>query len=212
MDLGQSIIIGLSILMGLWYIVGASINRKRGIATYHWIHKGLETTGKVSEGRWIGSSGSGARLTVGKADRPFHRVEVVFLLDSREILPLWLVNLLRNKQDEMILKANLRSMPTAEVEVGRTGTREMKGLLSGAETAPFESVASTTGIEILSRGKADEAQLAQLRSFIEKHSNAIKRISLQRQQPHLILRANLPPLREEEAEAFFNDLKAWLAG
>ncbi len=212
MDLGQSIIIGLSVFMGLWYIVGATINRRRGVATFRWLREGMETTGKVTEARWIGSSGSGARLTVGKADRPFQRIEVVFLLDSREILPLWLVNLLRNKRDEMILKANLRSLPSGEIEVGRTGSKDVKVLKAGSDSAPYQQVTTTAGFEVLSRGKADETQLGQLQSFIEKYSASVKRISLQRQMPHLIVRADLPRMREEAAETFFKDLNAWLMG
>ena len=210
MNLGQYIIIGLSIFMGLWYIIFASINRKRGIATFHWLRDGLQTTGKVSEARWIGSSGSGARLTVGRADRPFQRIEVVFLLESREILPLWLVNLLRNKRDEMILKANLRSLPSGEIEVCRSGSKDVKELLAGGKSSPYQQVASVAGLEVLSRGNANEVQVAKLQSFIEKYNSAVKRISLQRQMPHLIIRADLPPIREEGSDKFFEDLNAWL--
>ena len=102
MDLGQWIVIGLSVVMGVWFAVGSFYNRRRGIGTYRWIQSGLKRLGKISEAAWIGSSGSGARLTVGKAEAPFRRIEVVFLLESREILPLWLFNRVRNKQDEMI--------------------------------------------------------------------------------------------------------------
>ncbi|MGD2028198.1 MAG: hypothetical protein PVI99_10310 [Anaerolineales bacterium] len=210
MDLGQYIIIGLSIFFALWYFVGAIINRKRGVATFHWLRDGLETNGKVTEARWIGSSGSGARLTVGVAQPPFQRIEVVFLLDSREILPLWLVNLLRNKRDEMILKANLRSRPSVELEIGRQGSKDVKVLKAGGDMPPYQQAGTAAGFDILSRGKANETQLARLQSFIEKYNTSIKRISLQRQMPHLILRTDLPPLREKEAEAFFRDLNEWL--
>ena len=173
MDLGQTIIIGLSIFLGLWYIIGSITNRRRGLETFRWLREALGTTGKVDEARWIGSSGSGARLTVSKANRPFQRIEVVFLLDSRELLPLWLVNLMRGKQDEMILKATLRSLPS-----GR---------------------------------KVNDIHLAVLQSFIDNNHTALKRISLQKKMPHLILRADLPPLREGNLESFFNELIDWLS-
>jgi len=165
----------------------------------------------VTEAKWIGSSGSGARLTVGKANRPFQRVEVVFLLDSREILPLWLFNLLRNKSDEMILKANLRSRPFGEVEVGRPGTKEIKTILSATERPPFSLENHVAGLDVYTRGKLNEDQTAQLTAFIEKYSPALMRLSLQRGMPHLILRLRLPPMREAGYEDFFEDLKAWLS-
>lgn len=211
MDPGQYIIIGLSIFLGLWYIVGSTINRKRGVVTFHWLRDGLETMGKVSEARWIGSSGSGARLTINQADRPFQRIEVVFLLDSREIMPLWVVNLIRGKQDEMILKATLRSRPSGEFEVGRSGSKDVRNLLSGNDSSPHQHVSTTSGFEVFSKGKSNETQLANLQSIINHHHLAINRISLQQQVPHLILRADLPPLREANLEEFFKDLASWLS-
>jgi len=211
MDPGQYIIIGLSIFLGLWYIVGSTINRKRGVVTFHWLRDGLETMGKVSEARWIGSSGSGARLTINQADRPFQRIEVVFLLDSREIMPLWVVHLIRGKQDEMILKATLRSRPSGEFEVGRSGSKDVRNLLSGNDSSPHQHVSTTSGFEVFSKGKSNETQLANLQSIINHHHLAINRISLQQQVPHLILRADLPPLREANLEEFFKDLASWLS-
>lgn len=211
MNLGQYVVIGLSIFLGLWYIIGSSTNRKRGLETFRWLRDGLETTGKVTEARWIGSSGSGARLTVGKANRPFQRIEVVFLLDSRELLPLWLVNLLRGKQDEMILKANLRSMPTSEIEVGHSDSREIKSLLSDKQASPYQTSSTAADFEILSKRRVSDAQTAQLQSFIQQYQGSIKRISLKKQMPHLVLRANLPPMREKNLEEFFKDLSTWLS-
>ena len=37
MDLGQWIVIGLSVLMGIWFGVGSIYNRRRGVATFHWL-------------------------------------------------------------------------------------------------------------------------------------------------------------------------------
>ncbi len=211
MNLGQYIVIGLSILLGLWYVVGSSTNRKRGLETFRWLRDGLETIGKVTEARWIGSSGSGARLTVGKANRPFQRIEVVFLLDSRELLPLWLVNLLRGKQDEMILKANLRSLPSSELEVGHSDSREIKSLLSDKQTSPYQTTSDVDGFEILHKGNVSDAQMTQLQSFIQHYQGSIKRISLKKQMPHLVLRADLPPMRDKNLEEYFKDLGTWLS-
>ncbi len=211
MDLGQTIIIGLSIFLGLWYIIGSITNRRRGLETFRWLREALGTTGKVDEARWIGSSGSGARLTVSKANRPFQRIEVVFLLDSRELLPLWLVNLMRGKQDEMILKATLRSLPSGQIEVARSGTKDAKELSTGTDSLSYQHTSTTTGFDIFSSRKVNDIHLAVLQSFIDNNHTALKRISLQKKMPHLILRADLPPLREGNLESFFNELIDWLS-
>ena len=202
MDLGQWIVIGLSALMGVWYGVASFYNRRRGVATYYWLRDGLNSQGKISEAAWIGSSGSGARLVVGKAGAPFKRIEVVFLLESREILPLWLFNRFRRKLDEMILKADLRSMPSQEIEVTRSSERITLELMTGAQASRSEQTEAPAGLTITLRGGKDEDMLRRLSDFLDRYGTAIKRISLQKKSPHLMVHAELPVLRVGEAENF----------
>lgn len=213
MNTGQWIAISLSALFGAWYFVGAIINRRRGVATYRWLRAGLEQVGKISEAKWIGSSGSGARLVVGKSKKPFRQIEVVFLLESREIMPIWLFNRIRNKQDEMILKASLAQVPYQEVEAGPNGNRKIKDLLSapGNKLNPFNTVPAPEGFDIIRRGGQDEERLNALREFLNKHKGSVFQVSLRRQMPHLILRAYLPSLRNNPAEDFLADLNSLLS-
>ena len=213
MNTGQWIAISLSALFGAWYAVGAIINRRRGVAIYRWLRTGLEQVGKISEAKWIGSSGSGARLVVDKGKKPFRRVEVVFLLESREIMPIWLFNRLRKKQDEMILKATLTQVPDQEVESGPSGDRKLKGLLSapGNKLNPFNVVSAPKGFDIIRRGRQDEERLVALREFLIKYSNSVFQVSLRKQMPHLILRVYLPALQSIPAEDFLAELSLLLS-
>ena len=213
MNTGQWIAISLSALFGAWYAVGAIINRRRGVAIYRWLRTGLEQVGKISEAKWIGSSGSGARLVVDKGKKPFRRVEVVFLLESREIMPIWLFNRLRKKQDEMILKATLTQVPDQEVESGPSGDRKLKGLLSAPANKlnPFNVVSAPKGFDIIRRGSHDEERLVALREFLIKYSNSVFQVSLRKQMPHLILRVYLPALQSIPAEDFLAELSLLLS-
>jgi len=212
-DTGQWIAIILSGLLGAWYVAGGIINRRRGVAIYQWLRAGLERVGKISEAKWIGSSGSGARLVVGKANKPFRRVEVVFLLESREIMPIWLFNRLRKKRDEMIMKANLTQIPDQEVETGLSGARKLNDLLSdrGNKLNPFSEVSAPDGFGIIRRGMLDEERLDALREFLTKYRDAVFQFSLRRQMPHLILRVYLPSLQSIPAENFLADLSLLLS-
>lgn len=206
MNVGQWIVIALSAVMGVWFGIASFYNRRRGIATYRWISQGLKHIGKISEQSWIGSSGTGARLVVAKADAPFHRVETVFLLESREIMPLWLFNRVRNKQDEMILKAGLRSVPVEEIEVAPDKDRQLRALLVEDQKRPFEEVAAPDGFVIAHRGRETGDEYEKLKAFVTRYPAALKRISIQRKTPHLLLRVNLPPLTQEQPEDFFDAL------
>lgn len=196
MDIGQWIAIGLSIVLGVWYVIGAVINRRRGLETYNWLREGLERLGKITEARWIGSAGSGARLVVGQGEPPFRRVEVVFLLESREILPLWLFNRLRHKKDEMILKAALRRAPGVELEAVRAGTRGFEKFLATAGgNRPFERIDAPTGFVMLARGRADSAWVESSRRLLQRFPEGVRQISMRKSVPHLLLRVDIPEVR-----------------
>ncbi|RMF44807.1 MAG: hypothetical protein D6755_08780, partial [Anaerolineae bacterium] len=121
MNPGQQIVIVVSVLLVVWYVAFSYVNRKRGVALYRWLREGIEQLGALSHVGWIGSASNGGQMLVDKAQPPFSRVEVVFLLQSREVLPLWLFNLGRGKRDEMIVKAVLRAAPLREIEASPGG-------------------------------------------------------------------------------------------
>ncbi len=205
MNLGQVLVIALSVVLALGYFWGMLINRKRGIATYYWLREGLlAAVGEVSEARWIGSAASGARLTVGEARPPFRRMEVVFLLEAREILPWWLFQRLRGRRDQMILKASLRSLPLA-FDAAPAGSATLRQMQAEGNPRPVEG---PHGLVFLLRGKTREADLSPWRAFLEQYGDAVISLSVSRRQPHVVARFSLPPLQAkgEPAKAFFEAL------
>ncbi len=210
MDLGQWVVILLSVILGVWFFVGSVINRRRGMAIFEWLQSGLEKMGGISEAKWIGTSGSGARLVVSKAESPFQRIEVIYLLESREILPLWIFNHLRGKRDEMIIKASLRNTPTQELEAAISGDREFTQTVTGGSKKPFELIQGQGQYEIARRGRANDTMLANLSRILERFSPAIRRVSLLNKSPHLIMRVNLPSLRDKPSAEFFEAVGEWL--
>lgn len=212
MDTGQTVVIVICAILGVWYFLAAIYNRRRGLKTFDWLKSGLESLGKLSEAKWIGSSGSGARLVVGSPSVPFKRVEVIYLLESREILPLWIFNHLRGKRDEIILKASLRSGPSQEIEAARENDAEFKKVVAADGKKSFETSPAPEGFEIAIRGKKEDNLPTRLSDFLKSYEGAVWRFSLQRQAPHLILRANLPDLTSKEAGKFFTEIGEVITG
>lgn len=213
MDVGQWIVIGISALLGVWYVAAGTFNRRRGIASYHWLKEGLEAQGKLTGASWIGSSGSGARLVVGQARQPFRRIEVVFLLETREILPLWLFNRARGKRDELILKATLRKVPTLETEVAQAADRGFPAQVKEDASMTLIPAPGLQGFQLAVGRSADAELSAGLEALLTQYPTAILRLSLRRSQPHLILRVNLMELQTQgPSEAFFDHLSGWVTG
>jgi len=212
MDTGQTIVIVLCAILGVWYFLAAVYNRRRGLKTFDWLRSGLESLGKLSEAKWIGSSGSGARLVVGSPSAPFQRVEVIYLLESREILPLWIFNHLRGKRDEIILKASLRSGPAQEIEAARKTDAEFIKIVAADDRRTFETVPAPEGFEIVVRSRKEDDLPTRMNDFLERYEGAVWRVSLQRKAPHLILRANLPDLTGKDAGKFFTEIGEMMTG
>ncbi len=213
MDFGQQIIIAAGVFLAGWYGVFFVLNRRRGIATYYWLREGVEAKiGEITNAGWIGSSASGAHFEVGKAEVPFKQLEILFLLESREILPLWIFNRLRGKRDELILKASLRASPKLEVEVAHKGGRHLKGLVSEGQKRPYEWISASGGFDIVRRGRKDSGMVERLMAFLDQHGAAVQQISLRRKMPNLVVRVSLSSIQDEPAGEFLAALQAWLCG
>lgn len=211
MDLGQTIVIVLSVFMGVWYLVGSIINRRRGVDTYRWLRDGLQRFGKISEAKWIGSSASGARMVIDKPQAPFRRIETIFLMNSREIMPLWLFNLLRGKSDELVLKANLRKTPAYQMEIAHQGKLNMEKIKEQAGAASLQRD-QISGFEIVSWGKT-QAETEQIpETLLAGYSRELISLSYRRSSPHLIVRIRLPNPKTAPKETFLEPLAGWLKG
>lgn len=205
-DLGQWLIIGFSAFLIIWYVIVAYMNRQRGLRIYRWIRDGLTIFGSITDVQWIGSSGSGAKIVINNADNPFERVEVIYLLESREILPLWLINMARDKRDEMIFKASLRRNPSQEIEVAREGDKQFSKILVHDNKPPFTLISAPEGFQIACRGKENQINFQNLREYLLEEGETTRSLSLRKERPHLVLRISLPKSIKTPAGDFFSSL------
>jgi hypothetical protein len=205
MDIGQWIVISLCIILVLWYFIGLTINRRRGILTFNWLQTGLEQCGEISEKRWLGSSGSGALLVVEKAQAPFRRIEVIFWLEAREILPMWLLNRVRNKRDVIILKAGLKRVPSQEVRLSSSKDQEFKQIAAKRKMS-IKEFPNQGDYLMAHHGKLKTTLIKRVEDFLARYGDAIQNLTLQKNEPQFLLRMYLHPLRNVTEEEFFEDL------
>lgn len=211
LDLGQWIVIALCAILFIWYFIGSSINRRRGLATYRWLRRSLEPLGEITDVRWLGSSSSGAQLVVKHAAKPFRRVEVVFVLETREILPYWIVTHLWGKRDEISINASLRKAPFTDVKVWQKQDREYKQFLLGDQNVEYKLIQSDEGFQIAVSSHAEDQELVRIREFMLELGDVVKQISLQPDPPHLMIKAKLKPLLDISPQVFSLGLLSWLS-
>jgi hypothetical protein len=208
MELSQLLIILFSLLLVLWYIGANMFNRRRGIATFNWLKRGLQAYGKIKEAQWLGTSGTGAKLSVEKANQPFRKIEAGYLLETREILPWWLFMHITGRRDELALTAWLRSAPKHEVEVGRINDQDFKELAS--TNNQFSKLPAPDGFIILCTKPELSPDLQQLSAFLVEMGPSVQRISLRKKAPHLVFKARVKPMIGSSPDTFLSALETWL--
>lgn len=195
MDIGQLIVIGLSIVLLVWYFGASVYNRRRGQALGRWLQTGLKSLGGQAGYKWIGSSASGLQAIVSGARPPWKSAEAILLLETRELLPLWVFQRLTGRRDQLILKLALR--------------QRMDGSLDAApQVVPPAGWTQTTGPHglHLTTDRAGAVLVSRLTPFLDRYSPALRSLSVRPQEPQLILALNVAALEGEPAERVIETL------
>jgi hypothetical protein len=189
MDAGQWVIIGLCVILGLWFVAGHLSNGRKVRKVSRAAEAALTKYGRVSGIRRLGNSG--AQFIVERAEIPFRQIEMVFLLEGRENPLLWFFERIRGRRDELVLRANLRTAPAQEISLAESQDREFKARILGEHEKPYEWIAAPTGLEMARRGAKDAAMVERLKRFLEDSGLAVRRLSIQSKEPHLTVRVRL---------------------
>ena len=110
-----AIFVVVVILIVGWFALGTHVNVRKGHRFLEWLQGGLPLIGEKTTLRWLGSSV--VHLQIEKAREPFRRVEVLVVLEPRDVPPLWLLSRLRGRRDLLIVRTELRSVPQVQVEI-----------------------------------------------------------------------------------------------
>ncbi len=181
------------------------MNRRHGRRLLEWIIRGLRASGGQITASRLGMSGY--QVSVHKAQAPFKSIETTLLLQPREILLLWMLNLLRGGSDYFVFNGTLRAPPRGEVEVVKKRGRLATPLLKGLEENTWTSQEAGSGLIIASRGKKGQQQAQAISHLVEDLSPRLLRLSLSKKTPHLLVNLSLAGLDEQSALLLFCSLR-----
>ncbi|HAL61365.1 MAG TPA: hypothetical protein DCP08_03050 [Chloroflexi bacterium] len=199
-QLATQIVIGLSVLLVLWYPFGRQMNRRRGLQALRWLREGIRAFEGQAAVNWVGASAF--RVDVQGALGPFKKVGMMVLLEAREVLLLWISNRLRGQRDILVIRGDLRRKPKIDLELMRRGWRAgraMKALEKEGWT-----VDTLNGMFIAL--KRDEEIASRLASTPSEAAGLV-RLSLKKRSPHLIANFHLTGLEGMTAESLFHFLE-----
>lgn len=206
--IGEKIMWVVIIVLAGGYLAGTWLNRRRSRALGAWLQAGLETLGGKPIWKWVGTRSSGAQVTVEGARKPFRQLQITYLLLTRELLPLWGVELLRGKHDMLVIRADLRAKPDREFEVvPLQGALRRK--LDRESKQSWEWHEGLARLGIGTQGTGDKAVVEQVTGFLEPYARHVQRLSLRQRSPHLILFVRLTGLAAQTpAEDFLRAVQA----
>ena len=196
MDIGQLTIVVICGLLGAWY-VGASIyNRRRGLALARWIQAGLRSLGGKTEYKWLGSVGSGLRASAHGLEKPLKQLDAALLLETRELLPLWLLQWATGRRDQLILKIALRRGINAQVD-------------AAPRVFPPEGwsyVQVTPSLQLTAADSAAKQFTEAFRPFFTQYSHALRSFSYRPEEPQIVMTLILTGVEARPAEEIFSVL------
>jgi hypothetical protein len=222
MNLTHIFIILLIIFM-VWWPIGGLINWRRGKDWMNWLQNGMKEQGATSIIKWLRPFHSVGQLTVNDVQAPYRSFDVLFTLERRENIILYLLRHLQGRRDEMIVQSELVSEPVQELEVGYHGKKSYDMYLARQKDNPFTELGEQDGFRIARRGGEDEESIGRLRIFLANQGKVIQRMSLQCKpqgegrfmsqyiDKNLLLRAAMTRMDSQSPTTFFAALRGWIA-
>jgi hypothetical protein len=184
------------IVLVVSYLAGAWLNRQRSKAIGQWLQAGLGTLGGKPAWRVTRSISTGAEVTLADAAQPFRQVRASYYMMTREIAPLWGIELLRGKRDLLAIRADLRAAPGSEFEVLPLHGPLRKELDQAAADHPWQWQEMPAGLGLATQSPLDARLTRSLKKFLDHNGAYVERLSLRQRQPNLVLFVRLAGLEQ----------------
>jgi hypothetical protein len=202
---GPSILIGLVLVVMLWFTFGTQRNIRKGNELLRWLQTGLPILGRRTTLRWLGSSA--VELGIAEATAPFRDATVVVVLEPRDVGLLWAFARARGRRDFVIVRANLRRAPRFSLRVGDptgwTGRLDPPSLDDG--WAPIDWPGD--GLTAHASAGVDEVLARQIWDRLEGSTGGVWRLTIQPVVPHLEIHARPPALERVPPERLMDTIR-----
>ncbi len=97
------------------FALGSSWNLKRGNDTLRWLRSALPSLGERTTLQWMGTSV--VKLSIAKAKKPFKDIEILIVMEPRDVPVFWLHGHLNGRRDTLIFRGHLQQPPECEIEL-----------------------------------------------------------------------------------------------
>ncbi len=187
-----------------WFALGTHVNVRKGHRFLEWLQSGLPLVGEKTTLRWLGSSV--VHLQIENAREPFRRVEVLIVLEPRDVPPLWLLSRLRGRRDLLIVRTELRSVPKLQVEILDQQAWSTRAVDKEVRQQEWQLV-SSHNLPFQVYALPPVANIAELVTEARRPGLSLVRVGARRPNNSLELQWRLPSRPVSEARAVFETVQ-----
>ena len=192
---GASLAFVLLVAVMVWFALGTGRNVRRGNQLLGWLQDGLPLLGRRTTLRWLGSSV--VQLNISEPEKPFRELELLLVLEPRDLGALWALAHRRGRRDFIILRGRLVRAPRFSADVADPRSWTMGDVRHRwARDEAGQSWTGSWGSTTLEARHDPAVSMEQLRAWWEQLSavsGGVWRLSVSPAAPQLELHV-LPPV------------------
>jgi hypothetical protein len=206
LNLGQWVVIGLSVVMGIWFLAGIAVNRRVGREACAMVASGLEgySCGAPS---WLDLATAGMAVKPARRGLAAERIEAVVSLERRENLPLWLFQLAAGKRDTLALRVIMAKKPDFEAHLLHAKEYASINALTHEREPALKRRDTVDGYSLFIAGEPPEPVVRLFEDLGARFKDSIVRLSLRPENPNLLLHLRFP-VQKEAVAALAQSLEA----
>jgi hypothetical protein len=189
-------------VLGLWYFVFSTYNRKKGAAALRWVQTACAGKGRILESHWLGSSRVQARLHF--PSHWFENARVTVKFRPRPLPVQWLVSCWHRQKETLTFEADLGGSPSFSLEVVRhRWSAHNRGLSSRKRDGREWEVYEPGPIILTTRTHWKQDPTAELNALMSARRQDILQVRFRPESPQFSATVHLEALADPNAAAGF---------
>jgi hypothetical protein len=185
------------------FALGMQRNIGRGDNAMRWAQTGLPLVGEKTTLHWLGSSV--LQLKIQNAKRPFREAEVLFVLEPRDVAPLWCLSRARGRRDLFIFRSRLHTLPDFEFEAFAPKAWTARGREAQLRNHKWSPITATNSLVAYAPEPVSNAN--DLLNLANLSGCPLVRLSIQRRDPNFEVQWPLTELKQLPASMVFDTLR-----
>jgi hypothetical protein len=189
-------------VLGLWYFVFSTYNRKKGAVALRWVQTACAGKGRILESHWHGSSRVEARIHF--PSHWFENARVTVEFRPRGLPVQWLMSWWRRQKETLTFEADLGGSPSFHLEVVRhRWSAHNRGISARKRDGREWEVYEPGPIILTTRTHWKQDPTAELNALMSARRQDILRVRFRPESPQFSATVHLEALADPDAATGF---------